>query len=51
MALTLAKILLILLATFNLALISIFTMIGKNKIAIALSVLEAFLVTSTIYFD
>lgn len=50
MALSLTKILLILVALVNLVLISIFTMLGKKKIAAALSVFEAFLVASTGYF-
>lgn len=49
--LSLGKIILILLALFNLVLIAISTMLGKKKIAIALAVLEAFLVASATYFN
>lgn len=51
MVLTTGKIFLILTAFINLALIAIFTMLGKKRIAIALAVLEAFLVASASYFD
>ncbi len=51
MVLSTAKIVLILLALFNLIIISVCTIIGKNKISLALAILEAFLVTSATYFD
>lgn len=51
MVLSTGKIILILLAFINLVLISVFTVVGKRKIAIALAVLEAFLVISATYFD
>lgn len=51
MTLTLAKVFLILVALFNLVFISIAVVLGKHKIAIALSVLEAMLVTSSTMFD
>ena len=47
MALSIPKIILILIAVINLVLIAVFTMLGKRKIALALSVLEAFIVAST----
>jgi len=46
MVLSIGKIVLILLAVINLVLIAVFTMFEKPKIAIALAVLEAFLVAS-----
>ena len=51
MALSLGKIILILLLLFNLILIAVFTIIGKKKIATALAILEAFLVASASYFN
>lgn len=47
MALSIPKTLLIIVAVINLVLIAVFTMLGKTKIALALSVLEAFIVAST----
>lgn len=46
MALSIGKIILILIAVINLVLIAVFTILGKNKVAIALAVFEAFLVAS-----
>ena len=51
MALTIPKMFIIIVALINLILISVFTMLGKFKIAVALSVLEAFIVTSSSYFN
>ena len=50
MALSLTTILLILAAFVCLILISVFTMFDKKKLAVALAVLEAFLVASATYF-
>ena len=47
MALSIQKLLLIIVAVVNLVLIAVFTILGKTKIALALSVLEAFIVAST----
>ncbi len=46
MVLSIGKIILIILAVINLVLIAVFTMVGKSRIAIALAVLEAFLIAS-----
>jgi len=46
MVLSISKIILILLAVINLVLIAVFTMFKKPRIAIALAILEAFLVAS-----
>ena len=51
MALSIPKIILILIAVINLVLIAVFTILEKNKIAVALAVLEAFLVASVSIFD
>ena len=51
MALSQSKIIVISVAVFILILISIFTMLGKRKIAVALAVLEAILVASYDYIS
>ena len=50
MVLSLIKIMLILLVLINVVLISVFTMLGRTKIAVALAVLGAFLIASAGYF-
>ncbi|MBS3138766.1 hypothetical protein J4207_03610 [Candidatus Woesearchaeota archaeon] len=51
MTLGIAKIIIIIIAVINLVLIAVFTMFGKQRIALALSILEAFLVASTAIVD
>ncbi|MBI4154783.1 hypothetical protein HY498_01715 [Candidatus Woesearchaeota archaeon] len=51
MALTLPKIIIILLALLNLIFIGIATALGKSRLAISLAVVEAIIVTSSSYFD
>jgi len=51
MALGIGKIILIIVAVINLVLITVFSMLGKTKIALALAILEAFIVTSTAIVD
>jgi len=46
MALTIGKIIIIIIAVINLVLIAVFTILKKNRIATALAVAEAFLVAS-----
>lgn len=51
MVLTTLKIILFAAAVLNLIFISIFVSLGKNKVAVALAVLEAFLVSSTFLME
>ncbi len=51
MALTFPKIVIILLALLNLIFIAIASALGKTRLAISLSVIEALIVTSSSYFD
>ena len=51
MVFTPLKIVLFSLAVFNLILISICVSLGKNRLAVALAVAEAFLVSSTFYWE
>jgi hypothetical protein len=51
MVLSIGKILFIIVAVINLVLITVFSMLGKTKVALALAVLEVFIVTSTAIVD